>query len=78
MKPKTMDQSRAESVAVDFAREHRLSINNPIVRDLERGMKMSLGAMRYRDRRKAEKDVMQPGLFPRKSSDVVEMKKAEG
>ena len=52
---KTINQEIAERIGRDFAKERRLSLDDPIVKDLIRGCKMSLGAANYRNRLKAER-----------------------
>jgi hypothetical protein len=69
--PKTMNQELAEKIGRDFAKECKLPMDDPIVKDLIRGCKMTLGAAAYRNRRRAErvKDQMMLLKLPETTRD---------
>jgi hypothetical protein len=52
---KTINQELAEKVGRYFAKEQKLSIDDPIVKNLIQGCKMSLGATNYRNRIRHER-----------------------
>lgn len=61
--PKTIQCEMAEKVGKDFAKEVNRSYDDPIVKQLVRDVKRSLGYRRWRNTVEAERTSKQPGLF---------------
>ncbi len=62
---KTIEQIKAEAVGKTFAKERKLSMDDPIVRRLIRDVKVTFGRIRARNRKEADMRSIQPDLFRR-------------
>ncbi len=69
-RPKSMQSGIADKMANQFARDHKLSLIDPIVRTLRNGLKRSLGYRRWRNELEAAKAAAQPSLFPQTAPEV--------
>jgi len=61
--PNSIIAEKAERGAAHFAKERRLSMDDPIIKTLRNGLRMAFGRVARRNRIAAQDAALQPGLF---------------
>jgi hypothetical protein len=71
MKAVNINSALADNAAKRFAADHGLAVDDPIVITLRTGLRRALGNQAFRNRLKAQRDAMQPSLFPSAAKPVL-------